>query len=306
MKKDKEIHVKSSIRRSKEDLLFDVLIYAVLGFLLLVVAYPLYFVVLASFSEPGMVNRGEVVFWIKGFNIEGYTRIFQDTTIWRSYLNTIIYTGLGTTLSVVVTMMLAYPLSRSKFSGRNVIMILLLITMYFSGGMIPNYLLVSKLHLRDTVLLMVILGAVNVYNVIVARTFLQANISGDLEAAAAIDGCGSIQFFIKIVLPLSKAIMAVLVLYYGVSKWNDYMNPLIYLDDVGKYPLALKLRELLLVANSNINYDALDPMEAEEKLLIAESIKYGVMIVSTVPVLCLYPFLQKYFVKGVMIGSVKE
>ena len=201
---------------------------------------------------------------------------------------------------------MAYPLSRSKFSGRNVIMLILMITMYFSGGMIPSYILISKLNLRNTTFLMVILGCVSVYNIIVTRTFLKSNISDDLEAAASIDGCGSIQFFVRIVLPLSKAIMAVLVLYYGVGKWNDYMNPMIYLDDEERYPLALKLREILLVATSGINYDTLDPTELEKRIQIAESMRYGVMIVSTIPVLCLYPFLQKYFVKGVMIGSVKE
>lgn len=308
MKKEKEMEVytKSKIKRSKEDLIFDVFIYILLGIFLLIVAYPLYFVVLASFSEVGMVNRGEVVFWVKGFNVEGYKKIFSDVTIWRSYLNTIIYVGFGTALSVIVTMMLAYPLSRSKFSGRNVIMLILMITMYFSGGMIPSYILISNLKLRNTVFLMIILGCISVYNVIVARTFLKSNISDDLEAAASIDGCGAIQFFIRMVLPLSKAIMAVLVLYYGVGKWNDYMNPMIYLDDVEKIPLALKLRELLMVANSGIEFDKLDPVELDRRLQIAESMKYGVMIVSTIPVLCLYPFLQKYFVKGVMIGSVKE
>lgn len=308
MKKEKEMEVytKSKIKRSKEDLIFDVFIYVLLGIFLLIVAYPLYFVVLASFSEVGMVNRGEVVFWVKGFNVEGYKKIFSDVTIWRSYLNTIIYVGFGTALSVIVTMMLAYPLSRSKFSGRNVIMLILMITMYFSGGMIPSYILISNLKLRNTVFLMIILGCISVYNVIVARTFLKSNISDDLEAAASIDGCGAIQFFIRMVLPLSKAIMAVLVLYYGVGKWNDFMNPMIYLDDVEKIPLALKLRELLMVANSGIEFDKLDPVELDRRLQIAESMKYGVMIVSSIPVLCLYPFLQKYFVKGVMIGSVKE
>lgn len=308
MKKEKEMEVytKSKIKRSKEDLIFDVFIYILLGIFLLIVAYPLYFVVLASFSEVGMVNRGEVVFWVKGFNVEGYKKIFSDVTIWRSYLNTIIYVGFGTALSVIVTMMLAYPLSRSKFSGRNVIMLILMITMYFSGGMIPSYILISNLKLRNTVFLMIILGCISVYNVIVARTFLKSNISDDLEAAASIDGCGTIQFFIRMVLPLSKAIMAVLVLYYGVGKWNDFMNPMIYLDDVEKIPLALKLRELLMVANSGIEFDKLDPVELDRRLQIAESMKYGVMIVSSIPVLCLYPFLQKYFVKGVMIGSVKE
>ena len=305
-KKEREVYTKSNIKRSKEDLIFDIFIYTFLGAFLLIVLYPLYFIVLASFSEVGAVNRGEVVFWTKGFNIEGYQRILCDNTIWRSYLNTFIYVGLGTSLSVIVTMMIAYPLSRSRFSGRNVIMLLLMITMYFSGGMIPSYILISKLNLRNTTFLMVILGCVSVYNIIVTRTFLKSNISDDLEAAASIDGCGSIQFFVRIVLPLSKAIMAVLVLYYGVGKWNDYMNPMIYLDDEERYPLALKLREILLVATSGINYDTLDPTELEKRIQIAESMRYGVMIVSTIPVLCLYPFLQKYFVKGVMIGSVKE
>lgn len=308
MKKEKEmvVYTKSKIKRSKEDLIFDVFIYIFLGIFLLIVAYPLYFVVLASFSDVGMVNRGEVVFWVKGFNVEGYKKIFSDVTIWRSYLNTFIYVGFGTALSVIVTMMLAYPLSRSKFSGRNIIMLILMITMYFSGGMIPMYIMISNLNLRNTVFLMIILGCVSVYNVIIARTFLKSNISDDLEAAASIDGCGAIQFFIRMVLPLSKAIMAVLVLYYGVGKWNDFMTPMIYLDDVEKIPLALKLREILLVANSGIEYDKLDPVELDRRLQIVEIMKYGVMIVSTIPVLCLYPFLQKYFVKGVMIGSVKE
>ena len=304
--KEREVYTKSNIKRSKEDLVFDIFIYIFLGALLLIVAYPLYFVVLASFSDVGMVNRGEVVLWFKGFNVEGYKKILSDNTIWRSYLNTLIYVGVGTSLSVIVTMMIAYPLSRSRFSGRNIIMFLLMITMYFSGGMIPSYILITKLGLRNTTLLMIILGCVSVYNIIVTRTFLKSNISDDLEAAASIDGCGSIQFFISIVLPLSKAIMAVLVLYYGVGKWNDYMQPMIYLDDEERFPLALKLREILLVANSSIDYDALDPVELERRIQIAESMKYGVMIVSTIPVLCLYPFLQKYFVKGVMIGSVKE
>ena len=298
-------NVRQTIRRSPGDVVFDVIIYIILTCMLAVVAYPLYFIVIASFSEPDFVNRGQVVFTIKGFTVSGYNRILQDAELWMSYLNTIIYTFSGTFLAVMTTMALAYPLSRKNFSGRSFLMIFLLITMYLNGGMIPNYLLVSSLGLRDTRTVLIVLGIISVYNVIVARTFLEANISVDLEAAAAIDGCGQIRFFFQNVLPLSKAVISVLVLYYGVARWNDFMNALIYVDDVSKQPLALKLREILISTSASVSFDTQDPLEAEERLRIAESVKYGVMIVSTVPVLCLYPFLQKYFAKGAMIGSVK-
>ena len=298
-------NVRQTIRRSPGDVVFDVIIYIILTCVLAVVAYPLYFIIIASFSEPDFVNRGQVVFTIKGFTVSGYNRILQDAELWMSYLNTIIYTFSGTFLAVMTTMALAYPLSRKNFSGRSFLMIFLLITMYLNGGMIPNYLLVSSLGLRDTRTVLIVLGMLSVYNVIVARTFLEANISVDLEAAAAIDGCGQIRFFFQIVLPLSKAVISVLVLYYGVARWNDFMNALIYVDDVSKQPLALKLREILISTSASVSFDTQDPLEAEERLRIAESVKYGVMIVSTVPVLCLYPFLQKYFAKGAMIGSVK-
>jgi putative aldouronate transport system permease protein len=292
-------------RKSREDSIFDIIVYFILGIFFVLVAYPLYFIVIASFSDPDAVKRGEVLLWIKDLTLQGYKRILSDSELWLGYLNTVIYAGFGTLLSILCTMGLAYPLSRVQFSGRWPIMVLLLITMYFSGGMIPSYLLIQQLGLRDTRALMIILGMVSVYNVIVAKSFLQANISQELESAAAIDGCGQFRFFWKIVLPLSKSVMAVLVLYYGVAKWNDFMNPLIYIDSTDKYPLALILRDILITASSGLSYEAADPMVLEEKQKIAESIRYGVMIVSSIPVLCLYPFLQKYFVKGVMIGSIK-
>lgn len=296
---------RTNIRRSTGEAVFDFVIYLMMTLALLVVAYPLYFVVIASFSDPDMVNRGKVILWVKDFNVRGYARILQDGELWTAYLNTIIYTVCGTLLSVTATMALGYPLSREHFSGRRVIMVLVLITMYFSGGMIPTYLLIKGMNLRNTRTIMVILGMVSAYNVIISRTFLQSNISEDLEAAASIDGCGQVRFFFQMVLPLSKAVISVLTLYYGIAKWNDYMNPLLYIDDPGKRPLALALRDILIVANGGISFDTMDPMEAEERLKVSESVKYGVMIVSTVPVLCLYPFLQKYFAKGAMIGSVK-
>lgn len=212
----------------------------------------------------------------------------------------------GTALSVFTTLMIAYPLSRPEFAARKVVMVILMITMYFSGGMIPACIMITKLGLFNTRFYMILHGMVSVYNIIVARSFLSMNIPRNLQEAAAIDGCSPIYFFFKMVLPLSKAIISVLVLYYGVAKWNDYMTGLIYLSDESQYPLALVLKEILVQQNSLVSYEQGDPMEMMERMKVAEFMKYGVMIVSTVPVLCLYPFLQKYFVKGVMIGSVNE
>lgn len=297
--------MKKNVKRKKLTL-FDFVVIAILAVFGLMVAYPLYFVVIASFSDPSKVMIGEVIFAPKNPTLEGYLRILQDSRIWTGYLNTIIYVVIGTAISVFTTMMIAYPLSRPEFKARKAVTIILMITMYFSGGMIPAYIMISNMGLRNTRFYMIIAGMISVYNIIVARSFLSMNIPKNLQEAAAIDGCSPLYFFFKMVLPLSKAIMSVLVLYYGVGKWNDYMTALIYLNDEEKYPLALVLKEILIQQNSMLSYDQGDPMEMMERMKVAESMKYGVMIVSTVPVLCLYPFLQKYFVKGVMIGSVKE
>lgn len=295
---------KTSIKDSREDKIFSTVSYVFLGALLVIVAYPLYFVLIASVSDPYMVLNGDVWLFPNGFNVEAYGRIFQDAAIWKGYANTIMYTVVGTLINVTLTMLIAYPLSRKYFSGRKPIMTFLIITMYFSGGMIPSYLLVNFLKLRDTFWVMVILGAISVYNVIIARTFLESNITEDLENAASIDGCSQFRFFISIVIPLSKAVIAVLVLYYAVSHWNDYMRGLIYLDTADKYPLQLVIRSILIQTKMVIS-DQLDPSELDALMRLSESIKYGVIIVTSVPVLVLYPFVQKHFVKGVMIGSVK-
>lgn len=292
-------------KRRKKLTPFDIvtiIILAIFGFL---TAYPMFFCVIASFSDPTEVMLGNVILLPKNITLGGYERMLQDETIWTGYLNTILYVGVGTFLSVLTTMMIAYPLSRTEFGGRKVITIILLITMYFSGGMIPSYILVGNLGLRDTRFYMIIAGLISVYNVIVARSFLVMNIPRDLQEAASMDGCSPIRFFFKMVIPLSKAVMAVLMLYYGVAKWNDYMTGLIYLTDESKFPLALVLKGILITTTSGLSYDTADPMLMMERMKMAESMKYGVMIVSTLPILCLYPFLQKYFVKGVMIGSVK-
>ena len=236
--------------------------------------------------------------------VEGYKRIFQDVRIWTGYKNTFLYTIVGTFINITLTMMIAYPLSRKDFSGRRFLMIFLLITMYFNGGLIPTYLVVKNLHLNDNWWVMVILGAVSVYNVIIARTFLQNTIPEELYEAASIDGCSHFLFFIKMVLPLSKAIIAVLTLYYGIGHWNEFMRALIYLRDEKLYPLQIILRSILV---QNMSQDPMmgDVEDAVEMARIGELIKYGVIIVASVPVLLLYPLLQKYFVQGVMIGSVK-
>lgn len=294
----------TEMKRSKEDLIFDIINTIVLGLVFFIVAYPLYFVVIASISDPYAVLNGEVLLFPKGLNIDSYIKIFADSQIWRGYANSIAYTFVGTILNVALTMTVAFPLSRRYFSGRKVITTIMLITMYFSGGLIPTYLLVKSLGLRDTFGVMVLLGAVSVYNVIIARTFLESNIGDELEEAAEIDGCSKLRFFLSMVLPLSKAIIAVLVLYYAVAHWNDYMRGLIYLNTADKYPLQLVIRSILIQTQMAAQ-DSTDIADIDARMKLAEAMKYGVIIISTLPTLVLYPFIQKHFVKGVMIGAVK-
>lgn len=295
---------KVRMKRSREDHIFDFVSTFLLVVILVIVAYPLYFVVIASISDPYKVLGGEVMLIPKGFNVDSYKKIFADSSIWSGYVNSILYTVCGTALNVALTMSIAYPLSRRYFSGRKVITGILLITMYFSGGMIPTYLLVKNMGLRDTFWVMIFLGAVNAFNVIIARTFLESNIGQELEEAASIDGCSKIRFFYSMVLPLSKAIVAVLVLYYAVAHWNDYMRGLIYLNSSEKYPLQLVIRSILIQTQMAVA-DTTDVADADARMKLAEAMKYGVIIVSCLPTLVIYPFIQKHFVKGVMIGSVK-
>lgn len=295
---------RNKIRISRGDLIFDIISYGFLVLFVLAVIYPLYFVFIASFSDPYAVLTGEVLFTPKGLNVESYIHIFNDKRIWTGYWNSLLITFFGTLLNVSLTMTIAYPLSRRYFSGRKVITTILIITMYFSGGLIPTYILVQNLNLRNTFWVMIFLGAVNVYNVIIARTFLQSNITSDLEEAASIDGCSQFRFFGTMVIPLSKTIFAVLILYYGVAHWNEYMRGVIYLDSPDKYPLQVIIRSIL-IQSQIINRDTADVEEINRQMRLAEAMKYGVIIVSSLPVLLIYPIIQKHFVKGVMIGSLK-
>lgn len=302
MSKVKEGKHRSFKSQAPADKLFDIINYLLLGIIAVCVLYPLYFIVIASFSDPVAINNGQVAFWPVGFNTTGYQKIFENTKIWRSYSNTIFYTVVGTAINVILTMMLAYPLSRRNFFARNVILLFVMFTMYFQGGLIPTYLWMNDLHLYNTPWVMVLLPAINVFNLIIAMNFISNNIPEELYEAASIDGCSHVKFFFKIIMPLSKTLVVVLILYYGVAHWNEFMNGLIYLKDEGLHPLQLTLRGILL-QNQASGLGDVDSMVEQQKA--AELLKYGVIIVSTLPVLAIYPFLQKHFEKGVMVGSVK-
>lgn len=288
--------------KSKSDLLFDIFNYTVLGLIGIAVLYPLYFVLIASISDPVAINNGQVSVLPVGFNISGFKKIFQDVKIWTAYSNTIFYTVVGTAVNIILTLLIAYPLSRKNFGAGKYVMAFIMFTMYFQGGMIPTYLLVQKLNLYNTPWVMILLPAINVFNVIIATTNIKSNIPEELYEAASIDGCNHFGFFFKMVMPLSKSIIAVLVLYYGVAHWNEFMNGLIYLRDQSLQPLQLFLRNILLQNQASSLGDVDSIMEQQKA---AELMKYGLIIVSTIPVLVVYPFLQKYFAKGTMVGSVK-
>jgi len=292
------------IRLSREDRILNAFIYAVLGIALLVVAYPLYFIVIASVSDPAAVNTGTVWLWPRGINLEGYSRIFADRDLLAGYRNTVLYTVAGTLLNLALTLSSAYALSRKDLAGRNVIMGLLAFTMFFSGGLIPLYLLVNNMGLYNTFLVMILPNAVSVWNIVIARTFFQSNIPDELHDAAVIDGCNDFRFFLAIAIPLSTALTAVLTVFYAVGHWNSYFNGLIYLRSKERFPLQLILRGILLQNQFQTELQTEDVYAAKAQML-AESIKYGVIIVASVPVLILYPFAQKYFVKGVMVCAIK-
>ena len=299
---------RNRIRRSASDLRFDIINYTILAVLLVIIIYPLYFVVIASFSAPSLVTTGRVTLWIKQFNIEGYKRVFELDEVWQGYANTIYYVSTKTVLSTFFTLLAGYALSRKYCPFRNKIMALFTFTMFFGGGLVPTYLLVKNMGLNNTRSVIIILGMISVYNIIITRTFMEANISESLVDAASIDGCGHFQFFFQMVLPLSPAIIAVLVLWTAVGEWNSWFNAMIYLRDENKYPLQFVLRNLLNTVSTMLGVtDAFTDTEGiyTEQQLLAEIMKYSLIIVSSAPIMMIYPFLQKYFVKGIMIGSVK-
>jgi len=299
----------TEVRRNKirENALSDrifgavVLILSILCFL--IILYPLWFVVIASISNSDLVNQGKVTFLPMDVRFYGYEQVFSDSRIWNGYMNTIIYVVAGTAINLAVTMPAAYALSRPDFSARNVVMTYYVFTMYFSGGLVPLYMTISNLGLISTKLILIIFVAVNTYNLIIARTFIQNSIPNDLYEAAILDGCDHFTYFWKVVIPLSKAVISVEILYYGVFHWNDYFNALVYNYKQSNEPLQMVLRRILLLNEAYASGNG--GVQGGYGQSSADQVKYAVMIVSTVPILCVYPFVQKYFEKGVMIGAVK-
>ncbi len=293
---------RNSIHLCRQDRILNVFLYVFLAIFLILCAYPVYFVLIASFSNATVVNSGKLMLWPEGFHLLGYKFVFSDVRILIGYKNTLIYTIGGTVLGLFVSLLAGYSLSRSDLPGRKVLMALMVFTMYFGGGLIPTYITIKNMGLVDTRALMIILGSVSVYNIILIRTFFQSNLPTELQEAAFIDGCTNTRFFFQFALPLSSAIIAVIALYLAVGYWNSYFNALIYINSNAKKPLTLFIRELLLSQETN---DVADGELASDFKRMAQVVKYAVIVVATAPIMCMYPFLQKYFVKGVMIGSIK-
>ena len=291
------------IARSKADKAFDILDYVLLTIALLLVAYPLYFVVIASISDPIAVYEGRVILFPIKPTLEGYQRILSYSSLFVGYKNTLIYTLVGTSINIVLTITAGYALSRKDLVGRNVMMMGVMFTMIVSGGMIPNYLLVQELNLYNTMWALILPGAVSTWNLIVTRTFFQQTIPDELHEAAELDGSDDVKFFLRVVLPLSSSIVAVMILFYAVGHWNSYFNALIYLSSTSKYPLQLVLRNILIVNTLDDMVNDVATQAAQQRM--GDLIKYGMIIISSVPLLVLYPFLQKYFVHGVMVGAIK-
>ena len=297
---------KNGIKSSGIDRIFDILVYCIAIFAFLIVLIPLMNVISSSFSSGKMVQTGQIRIFPKEFTLDAYKMVFGYRDIWIGYRNTIFYTFVGTTLNVIFTILMAYPLSRRDLKGKAIIMKLLVFTMMFSGGLIPNYLLVKNLHLLNTAWSLWLPGLLSVYNVIVMRTFFQTTIPEELLEAAQIDGCTNRKYLVSVVLPLSKTILAVMVLLYAVGHWNNYFSAMLYLNEKNKYPLQIFLRDILI--SSKVDMSAMRGGDVQEMLKKQEMqilMKYSLIVVSSVPVFIMYPFVQKYLVKGVMIGSVK-
>lgn len=296
------------IHETKGDKAFGVVNTILLTIVLLIFAYPMWFVVIASISNPDLINSGQVILWPKGIMWNGYQAVFRNDDIGRGYLNTIIYTTFGTLLDLVVTLPAAYALSRKDFVGRNVITKIFMITMFFGGGMIPSYLVVQRLGLLNNPMVMIILGATGMFDIIMCRTFFDSSIPGELQDAAQIDGCSNLQLFTKIVLPLSKPIIAVMVLMFAVTHWNSYFSAMLYITNSDLKPLQLVLQNILIQSaqmTKMLDTMPTDPGQVAAFQNTKQLVQFASIIVSSLPVMCLYPLVQKYFVKGLMIGSVK-
>lgn len=292
------------IRIPESDRLFRFINYAFLCFILIIVLYPLVFVLSASVSDPALLLKGQVWLLPKGFNLDSYARVFRNKEILTGYLNTIKYTVVGTAINVLLTIMAAYPLSRKDFVGRGLLSAFMVFTMFFSGGLIPTFLLVRDLGLYNTMWALILPSAVSVWNITITRTFFQTSVPFEIQEAAMIDGCSNIGILVRIVMPLSLPIILVMIMFYSVGHWNSFFNALIYLTDRAKYPLQVILREILIQDNLSEMINVFDEGVIRQ-MLLAEGLKYAVVVVANLPVFLIYPFIQKYFIKGVTVGGLK-
>ena len=296
----------TAIRLSKGDRIMDTTINVVMFLLFLVVLYPLVYVVSSSFSSGDAVFNGKVILWPVDFSTFGYEIVLKYPKVWIGYKNTIINTVVGTIMNVFTTTLVAYPLSRREFQGKGFYMFIFMFTMWFGGGLVPTYILMSNLGLVNNRLSVLLTGLVSISNMVVMRSFFRSSIPGDLHDAARVDGISDIGYLVKIVLPLSKAIFSVVTLYYAVAHWNSYFTAMIYLMDPSMLTLQQVLKELLAQANPSVeDVQGLTAEEIANMQYSADLMKYSLIVVSSAPILCAYPFVQKYFEKGVMIGSVK-
>ena len=301
-KKDKS----TAIRLSKGDIIMDTVITTVMVILFIIVLYPMVYVLSSAFSSGKAVSNGKVLLWPVEPSVQGFKIIFSYKKVWTGYYNTIVNTVVATTINIFATVLVAYPMSRRDMQGKGFYMAVFMITMWFGGGLIPTYINMSNLGLTNTRWAVIMNSCISTYNMIVMRTFFKNSIPGELHDAARVDGISDIGYLFKIVLPLSKAIFSVIILYYAVGHWNSYFSAMIYIRDINLLTLQQVLRDILNA--SNINLDEIEGMTAEELeglMGAADLIKYALIVVSSGPILCVYPFIQKYFERGVMIGSVK-
>ena len=292
---------------SRDDLVVDTATLAITIIALIVVLYPLIFVLSASISDPVEVIQGHVRLWPVGFTLEGYERILNYAPVWRGYLNTIFYTLGHVVVTLCATIPAAYALSHKEMRGHSVLTAFFAFTMFFNAGLVPTYLAVQSYGMLNTFWPLILMGSVSMSNLIVVRTYFTTSIPKDLPEAAYIDGCSNFRLFFAIMLPLAKPVVAVIALYAAVAQWNSYFNALIYLSDPFKYPLQVHLRNILIMGDT-IDIMGSDPEELANIVRLQqmrESMKYGLIVVSAVPLLCVYPFLQRFFMKGIMMGSIK-
>ena len=290
-------------KKSKTDKIFDLILILISLCILIVIAYPLYFVIIASFSQPEAVLGGKLRFWPIGFNLDSYKMVLSEPKVWIGYRNTLLYTVLGTAINLVLTTLAAYPLSRKDMPARTFFTFVISFTMLFGGGMIPVYMVVKNLKLTDTIWSMMIPNAIATYNLLVMKNYFQTSIPDELQEAAAIDGCNHVQTLLKVVLPLSTPILAVILLFYAVGHWNAFFNAVLYLRKQELFPLQIILRDILL--QNSLEAVGGDLTGMYEKVMRGETMKYALIIVASAPVIILYPFIQKYFVKGIMVGAIK-